>query len=234
MSNALNILCIVTAHAALGNTGRKTGLWFEELSTPYYAFVDGGARVSVASLPGGEIPMDPHSTDPEGGKPASVERFLKDESAMAQVRHSKKLSELSFGDYDVVFIPGGHGAMWDLAASAELGDFLSNAWAEGAIVASVCHGPAGLVHARDVDGKPLVAGKKTSAFSNSEEDRMKLTEVVSFLLESKLRELGADYRSGPDFQPFAVRDGRLVTGQNPASSGKVAELVFAAAKESRR
>ena len=234
MADASKVLIIVTAHAELGNTGRATGLWFEELATPYYAFLDGGARMTIASLPGGTIPLDPRSLDAGGDNPASVERFRRDETAMAQMQNSKKLDALSSGDYDVVFVPGGHGAMWDLGGSTELGDFLTRSWAGGAVVSSVCHGPAGLVHARETDGKPLVAGKKVSAFSNSEENQMQLTEVVPFLLESKLRELGADYRSGPDFQPFAVRDGRLVTGQNPASAEKVARLVLEAAGENSR
>lgn len=222
------ILIIVTAHAALGNTGEKTGLWFEELTTPYYTFLDGGAKVTIATLPGGQIPLDPRSVAAGGKNPASVERFIRDEAAMRQVKNSLKLADVSVRDFDAVLIPGGHGAMWDLASSRELGEFLTDAWARGEVVASVCHGPAGLVRARDEEGKPLVAGKKISAFSNSEEEQMKLAKVVPFLLESRLRELKADYRSGPDFQPFAVRDGRLVTGQNPSSSEKVARLVLAA------
>lgn len=228
-----NVLIIVTAHAALGNTGEKTGLWFEELTTPYYAFLDGGAKAAIASLPGGQIPLDPRSVAAGGKNPASVERFIKDRAATQQVKNTLKLAEVSARDFDAVFIPGGHGAMWDLASSRELGEFLTDAWGRGKVLASVCHGPAGLVRARDEQGNPLVAGRKVSAFSNSEEEQMKLAKVVPFLLESRLRELKADYRSGPDFQPFAVRDGRLVTGQNPASSEKVARLALEALKESR-
>lgn len=231
MAATLKVLFIATAHTALGDTGDATGLWFEELATPYYVFTDSGAQVSIATLPGGVVPLDPRSADPNEKKPASVERFVRDEAAMAQMQSAEKLSALSFEDYDVVFIPGGHGAMWDLGSSVELGEFLTKAWAGGKIVASVCHGPAGLVNAKEIDGKPLVAGKKVSAFSDSEETAMKLTQVVPFMLESKLWELGADYRSGPDFQAYAVRDGRLVTGQNPASSEKVAKLALEAAGE---
>ena len=231
MSDEKHILIIVTAHAVFGQTGEKTGLWFEELSTPYYAFIDHGARVDLVSLPGGPVPIDPRSLATEGRNPASVERFLKDQAAMDQLLNSRKLSDVSVEDYQAVFIPGGHGAMWDLAASRELGDFLSAAWAGGAVLASVCHGPAGLVNARDSQGRPLVAGRKVGAFSNSEEAQMKLSEVVPFLLETRLRQLGADYQSGPDFEPFVVRDGRLITGQNPASSKKVADLLLEALDE---
>ncbi len=228
MTNTLTVLIIATTHEDLGGTGHATGLWFEELTTPYYAFTDAGAQVTIASLPGCDIPIDPRSEDARGKNPASVERFLDDGYAMAQKRNSIKLVDISPDNYDVIFIPGGHGAMWDLASSRELGDFLTKAWAKGKIISSVCHGPAGLVNVREVDGKPLVAGKKVSAFSNSEEDTSGLAEVVPFLLETRLRGLGADYRSGPDFQAFAVRDGRLITGQNPESAGKVAELVLEA------
>lgn len=231
MATALKVLFIVTAHSTLGTTGNTTGLWFEELSTPYYVFVDSGAKVTIATLPGGQVPVEPRSMSPDGKNPASVERFIKDEAAMSQMQSSKKLADLPFAEYDVVFIPGGHGAMWDLGSSKELGEFLTKAWANGEIIASVCHGPAGLVNAKDTDGKPLVAGKKVGGFSDSEETAMKLTQVVPFMLETRLRELGADYQSGPNFQAFAVRDGRLVTGQNPASSEKVAELALEAAGE---
>lgn len=231
MATALKVLFIVTAHTTLGDTGNTTGLWFEELSTPYYVFFDNGAQVTIATLPGGLVPVDPHSMDPNGKNPASVERFIKDAPAMAQMQNSKKLGELSFADYDLVFIPGGHGAMWDLGSSEELGEFLTKAWANGEIIASVCHGPAGLVNAKDIDGKPLVAGRKVSGFSDSEETAMKLAQAMPFMLEARLRELGADYQSGPNFQAFAVRDGKLVTGQNPASSEDVAALALEAASE---
>lgn len=229
MTNTFTVLIITTMHEDLGGTGHATGLWFEELATPYYAFTDAGAQVTIASLPGGDIPIDPRSEEPRGKNPASVERFLEDTYAMAQKRNTVELAAVSPNNYDVIFIPGGHGAMWDLASSRELGYFLTKAWAKGRIISSVCHGPAGLVNAREVDGKPLVAGKKVSAFSNSEEETSGLAEVVPFLLETRLRGLGADYRSGPDFQAFAVRDGRLITGQNPESAAKVAELVLEAA-----
>ncbi len=233
MADAMKILLILTSQATMGNDPRPTGVWFEELSTPYYAFADAGAEVDIASIAGGRIPIDPHSIEGAGGNPPSVERFLKDKAAMAKLEHSLKIDGISAGDYAAVFLPGGHGTMWDLPGSVRLADLLSSAWGGGKVIAAVCHGPAGLVGAKDAGGRPLVAGRRVSAFSNSEEATAGLTGKVPFLLETRLRELGAKYEHGPDFQPFAVRDGNLVTGQNPASSGKVAELVLETIRETR-
>lgn len=230
---ALKILLILTSQATMGDDPRPTGVWFEELSTPYYAFVDAGAEVDIASIAGGRIPVDPHSIQPAGSNPASVERFLRDKAAMAKLEGSLKIDDVSAGGYSAVFLPGGHGTMWDLPGSARLAALLSGAWAGGKVVAAVCHGPAGLVNVKDADGRPLLAGRRVSAFSNSEEAAAGLTDKVPFLLETRIRELGARYEKGADFQPFAVRDGRLVTGQNPASSEQVAELVLQAVEETR-
>ncbi len=228
MPASRHILLITTSHAELGTTGRHTGLWFEELATPYYAFLDAGATVDIASVAGGPVPIDPNSLAEGDKTPASVARFQRDPAAMRKLESSLPLATLKAADYDAVFLPGGHGTMWDLPASTALAALLSTAWAEGKVVSAVCHGPAGLVNARDVDGKPLVSGRRVAGFSNSEEDAAGLSKAVPFLLETRLRELGGRYEKGPDFQPFAVRDGRLVTGQNPQSSGKVAALVLQA------
>ncbi len=223
----MKILIVLTSHAQIGETGRATGVWIEELTTPYYAFVDAGAEVDLASIAGGPVPVDPGSLA-EQDRPESVARFLADEAAQQALRNSRKLEELDAAPYDAVFLPGGHGTMWDLPASSALGELLTAAFAEGKVVAAVCHGPAGLVNARDPNGAPLVSGRKVSAFTNREEEAAGLTQAVPFLLETRLRELGAVYESGPDFQPHAVRDGKLVTGQNPASSLRVAQLVLEA------
>jgi putative intracellular protease/amidase len=221
------ILLIATAHARLGSTGEPTGLWFEELTTPYYAFIDAGAAVDIATLPGGKVPIDPRSlTD----KPPSVERFQADAEAMRKIERAKRLATLNIADYDAVFLPGGHGTMFDLPESLVLAAALSDAWAQGKVVSAVCHGPAGLLHVKDAQGRPLLAGRIVSAFTNSEETAVGLTRSVPFLLETAIRDLGARYESGPDFQPFARRDGKLVTGQNPASSAQVAALVLEAIK----
>ncbi|NSL55697.1 type 1 glutamine amidotransferase domain-containing protein [Uliginosibacterium aquaticum] len=233
MSPVFKILVILTSHATAGTSGQATGLWLEEFTTPYYAFVDAGAQVEVASIAGGQVPVDPHSIEAVGKNPASVERYLQDEALRTRLATSIKIDGLAAADYDAVFMPGGHGTMWDLPTSDTLARLVSTAWGEGKIVAAVCHGPAGLVNAKDEKGQPLVAGRRVAAFSNTEEVAAGMDKSVPFALETRIRALGAHYESGPDFQPFAVRDGRLVTGQNPASSAKVAELVLQALREAR-
>jgi putative intracellular protease/amidase len=231
MTPALKILVILTSHATAGT--QPTGVWLEEFTTPYYAFADAGAQVEVASIAGGAVPIDPHSIEAAGRNPASVERYLKDEALRGRVTASKKINGLRAADYDAVFMPGGHGTMWDLPESATLARLLGEAWGEGKVVAAVCHGPAGLVNVKDEKGQPLVAGRRVAAFTNTEEVAAGMDKTVPFALETRLRSLGARYESGPDFQPFALRDGRLVTGQNPASSAKVAELVLQALREGK-
>lgn len=220
------ILILSTAHAELGDTGNKTGVWLEELAVPYYALKDAGHDVTVATIGGAPIPVDPNS-EPEGD--GADARFEADEAAMEILSSPAALSEQDPSAFDAVFVPGGHGAVWDLAASDEVARFLSAAWADGKVLASVCHGPAAFVGV-EADGRPLVKGRKVSAFTDSEEEGTGLKDVVPFLLETRLRELGADFQPGPDMEPKAVEDGRLITGQNPMSSGKVAELLVARLK----
>ena len=231
MSEALRVLMILTSHATMGEGGEPTGVWFEELATPYYAFRDAGAEVRVVSIEGGPVPIDPRSRKQKGENPASVERFLADAYAVRSIEFSAKVTDVSAAGYDIVFLPGGHGTMWDLPRSEALTRLVSEAWQGGAVVSAVCHGPAGLVNARDPAGRPIVQGRRVSAFTDSEERAAGLTEKVPFLLETRLRELGARFEGGPDFQSFAVRDGRLVTGQNPASSAEVARLALEAARD---
>jgi putative intracellular protease/amidase len=237
MMNTIKILMVLTSQATMGEDGAPTGVWFEELATPYYAFVDAGADVDVASVAGGRIPIDPNSLQPAGKNPPSVERFLNDPVAMTKIERAPKLdmgdgvARIEGAGYAAVFLPGGHGTMWDLPQSQPLADLLTAAWRDGKVVAAVCHGPAGLVNARDETGQPLVAGRRVSAFSNTEEAAAGLTGTVPFALETRLRGLGARYESGPDFRPFAVRDGKLVTGQNPASSEAVAGMTLTAIRE---
>lgn len=228
MTPTLKILMILTSQSTMGVGGAPTGVWFEELSAPYYAFVDAGAEVDIASVAGGRIPIDPSSLKAAGSNPPSVERFLQDTAAMAKIEQAKPLDQVTSAPYAAVFLPGGHGTMWDLPENRTLADLLGTAWKDGKVIAAVCHGPAGLVGALDETGKPLVAGRRVSAFTNEEESAAGLAGTVPFALESKLRELGALYASGPLFQPFALRDGRLVTGQNPASSERVARLTLEA------
>lgn len=222
----LKVLMIVTSHAALGSSGQPTGVWFEELTTPYYVFRDAGARVDIASIEGGRIPVDPRSVHHDDTDPPSVRRFLKDSAAMRELEHSRNVQDVAADGYDAIFIPGGHGVMWDMPNSTPLQGLILRAWSEGKVVASVCHGPASLTGVRYPDGTPFVRGKKISAFTDSEEDAAGSTETVPFLLETKLRQEGAIFEKGPDFQPYVVRDGLLVTGQNPQSSERVAKEVL--------
>lgn len=226
----MRILIILTSHDRIGDSDRQTGIWFEELTTPYYVFLDAGAEVDIASIAGGKVPIDPHSIEGTGKHPASVDRFLIDTAAMAKIERSTAIGAVSADGYDAVFLPGGHGTMWDMAGNTTLAALLSDAWAKGKVVAAVCHGPAGLLRVKDPAGKPLLAGRVVSAFTNEEEEMAGLTRDVPFLLETSIREMGAHYESGPAFQPFARRDGKLVTGQNPQSSAQVARLILAAAR----
>lgn len=222
------ILILSTAHDAMGDTGKKTGVWYEELATPYYAFRDADHEVHVATLDGSPIPIDPNSDETGEDAPASVTRFRADPQAQKVLEAPAKLDDFSAESVDAVYIPGGHGAMWDLVKSDALAAFLRDVWEGDKVVASVCHGPAAFVHFRDAAGEPVVSGRKVAAFTNSEEDAVGLSDVVPFLLETTLRDLGAKIDSVEDWQPHAVADGKLITGQNPASSGPAAELVLKA------
>ena len=224
------ILIITTSHANIGNTDEKTGVWLEELTTPYYAFVDGGADVALASIAGGPVPIDPRSTGDDLRKEESVRRYFDDPALQAKVANTPAFTSLDGADYDAVFLPGGHGTMWDYPKSQELAALVTDFLKAGKPVSAVCHGPAGLTAAR-IGGDPIVKGKKVAGFTNSEEEAVGLSEVVPFLLEDRLRELGGDYQKGPDFAPFAIRDGLLITGQNPASAGKVASLTLEAVRD---
>nr|WP_297355460.1 type 1 glutamine amidotransferase domain-containing protein [uncultured Caldimonas sp.] len=225
------ILIIVTSNARMGDTGKPTGLWAEELAAPYFAFVDAGFDVEIASPQGGAAPVDPGSLKPKGENDAVVERFLADEAAQRKVRATARVAEVDAAAFDAVFFPGGHGTMWDLPGDAGVTRAVESAYAAGKIVAAVCHGPAGLVSARRPDGQPLVAGKRVNAFTDDEEREAGQAETVPFLLESRLRNLGAKFEKTGNWQPFAVRDGQLITGQNPQSSAEVARLVLQALGE---
>ncbi|GBR37110.1 ThiJ/PfpI domain-containing protein [Neoasaia chiangmaiensis NBRC 101099] len=229
----LKILMVVTSHAALGASGHQTGVWFEELTTPYYVFRDAGAQVDIASIEGGKIPVDPRSIQHSDKDPESVQRFLKDRPAMDDLEHSRKITSVSVDGYDAVFIPGGHGVMWDMPNSTPLQSLILRAWSDGKVVASVCHGPASLTGVHNPDGTAFVKGKKISAFTDSEEEAAGLTKTVPFLLETRLRDEGAIYEKGENFKPFMVRDGRLVTGQNPQSSALVAQEVLSVLTEGK-
>jgi putative intracellular protease/amidase len=218
------IAIIVTSHAKLGGTARPTGFWLEELAVPYYELRAAGAIVDIASPAGGSPPVDPASREnPSPG----VRRFLADREACDQLEHSLRVRDLT-DSYDGYFVAGGHGVMWDLAEDASCAALLSKAIQTGKIVAAVCHGPAALVQAKLADGRSIVAGKRVAAFSNEEEQAVGLTNVVPFALESRLRELGARYERGPNWSSFVIRDGNLITGQNPQSSERTAQEMLLA------
>ena len=225
---APKILIVTTSHANMGDTDKKTGLWIEELTTPYYAFADAGALVTVASIKGGAVPIDPGSQKADGENSPSVERFRSDEVVQQAVMNTLAIADVKASDYDAVFLPGGHGTMWDLPESDRLAQIISETLEQGRIVSAVCHGPAGLVSAKTAAGEPIVKGRKVAAFTDSEENAVGLSDTVPFLLESKLRELGADVQTSGNFEAFAVADGNLITGQNPMSSELVAEKVLSA------
>ncbi|MFS8070248.1 MAG: type 1 glutamine amidotransferase domain-containing protein, partial [Byssovorax sp.] len=225
---ASKILLLVTSHDHLGSTGEKTGFWLDELAAPYRAFVEAGASVSIASPKGGRPPVDPKS---ESNPPAAATWFLGNEEAQAKLASTQRIPDIT-EPYDVYFVVGGHGAMWDLAEDPAAARLLGQAFDQGKVVAAVCHGPGALVNVRLASGDPLVKGRRVGGFSNEEEQAVKLTDVVPFSLETRLRELGGRYERGPVWKSFAVRDGRLVTGQNPASAEAVAREALEALAES--
>jgi len=224
MSTTPSILMVLTSHAELGSTGRTTGFWLEELAAPYAEFKKAGARIDLASPKGGRPAADPGSEKDLG---EAARAFLADADAVKKLDNTIRLDAVK-ERYDAIFLVGGHGTMWDLATDASLARLLADTFEDGRVVAAVCHGPAGLTSVRLRNGEPLVKGRRVTGFSDEEETVMKLMDVVPFPLETRLRELGAVYERGPIWKSHAVRDGRLVTGQNPASSVDVARQTLAA------
>jgi putative intracellular protease/amidase len=211
------ILMVLTSHDRLGDTGHKTGFWLEEFAAPYYILKDAGLDVTLASPKGGQPPLDPKSDDP-ASQTEAMRRFKNDREAQAALARTAKLSTISPEDYDGVFYPGGHGPLWDLAEDRDSIALIEALYAAGKPVAAVCHGPAALRHAKAPDGSPLVRGKAVTGFADTEEAAVQLTKVVPFLVEDMLKQNGGKYSKAADWQPYAVSDGNLVTGQNPASS----------------
>ena len=216
---------VLTSHDQLGDTGKKTGFWLEEFATPYYIFKDANADVTLASPNGGQPPLDPKSDEPDFQTEAT-KRFKSDTDAQSVLANTLKLSEISPDNYDAVFYPGGHGPLWDLAEDRNSINLIETMIASGKQVAAVCHAPAVLRHVKSPDGSPLIRGRSVTGFSNTEEEAVQLTDVVPFLLEEELKAKGANYSKAADWNPYAVTDGTLITGQNPASSGLVAETLL--------
>ncbi|WOO42342.1 type 1 glutamine amidotransferase domain-containing protein [Rubellicoccus peritrichatus] len=219
------ILFVVTSHAEMGETGEPTGMWLEEAAAPYYAFIDAGYDVVVASPKGGKTPIDPRSLE-AGNQTDATKRFLSDSKARKAFMEAIPLDELSDVEYTAVFLPGGHGPMWDLANNEKLGDILVEAQKQNKPIGAVCHGPAGLLSAKDTDGNWIFADKEMTAFTNSEESAVQLDKVVPFLLETEIVKQGATFSRRTNFTPHVVVDGLLVTGQNPPSSEGTAEEII--------
>ena len=220
-----NVLMILTSHDALGTTGEKTGFWLEEFAAPYYTFIDAGVNVTLASPKGGQPPLDPKS-DTEDAQTEATARFKNDAEAQERLSNTKKLADVNADDFDAVFFPGGHGPMWDLATDTTSKQLTAAFFEAGKPVGAVCHGPAALVGVTDADGNAYIAGKRVTAFTNTEEEGVGLTEVVPFLLEDRMRTLGGSFERGDDWAAYVVTDGTLVTGQNPASSSPAAEALL--------
>lgn len=223
-------LMIITSHSELGNTGRKTGFYYEELATPFWILSDAGYEVEISSIKGGKAVADPGSVQSSDDLPESVKKFLADDYCLDKIENSICISSVLPEDYSVVFLAGGHGTMWDFSQSEDLANLITQSYESGAVIGSVCHGAAGLLNAKTHDGDPLVKNKRVNSFTASEEVAVGLDKVVPFILETEFKKLGAKYECAENFKPYVVIDGRLVTGQNPASSGLVADAVVMVAK----
>ena len=221
----MKVLMVLTSHDTLGNTGRKTGFWLEELAAPYYAFKDAGANVVLASPAGGQPPLDPKSNEP-GFQTEQTRRFGADPAANAQLASTVRLDTVSQADFDAVFYPGGHGPLWDLAEDTNSISLIEAFIAANKPVALVCHAPGVLRHVKKADGSPLVGGKRVTGFTNTEEMAVELTDIVPFLVEDELKAKGGIYSSIEDWASYVVADGLLITGQNPASSAAAAEKLI--------
>lgn len=218
------ILMVLTSHDTLGDTGEKTGFWLEEFASPYYVFRDAGAEVTVASPKGGQPPIDPKSDDPANQTDSQI-RFKGDPKAQEVLAHTRRLDSVNPADYDTVFYPGGHGPMWDLAEDPVSAKLIESFYNSGKPVAAVCHAPAVLRHV-EFEGAPIVQGKRVTGFTNTEEAAVHLTNVVPFLVEDELKRLGGRFEKVDDWQSLAIVDGRLITGQNPASSEAAAKALL--------
>jgi putative intracellular protease/amidase len=218
----MKILMILTSHNKLGDTGKKTGFWLEEFAAPYYVLLDAGAEITLASPAGGQPPLDPKSDAPDA-QTGATERFKKDGAAQSALADTTKLAEINADGFDAVFFPGGHGPLWDLAENEDSQQIIETFIAGDRPLAAVCHAPAIFKHTKGADGMSVVSGRRVTGFTNTEEEAVGLTEVVPFLVEDMLRANGGLYEKGPDWGSYVVVDGKLITGQNPASSEAAAK-----------
>lgn len=221
----MKILIVLTSHDRMGETGKKTGFWLEELAAPYYVFKDAGAEITLASPKGGLPPLDP-SSDDAGAQSDDTRRFKQDAAAQQQLATTLKLSAIHPEAFEAIFYPGGHGPLWDLAEDTDSRRLIETFAVADRPIGAVCHAPAVFRHARGTDGKPLVSGRRVTGFANTEEAAVGLTTLVPFLVEDMLKANGGKYEKGADWSNFIQRDGKLVTGQNPASSAAVAREIL--------
>ena len=219
----MKILMVLTSHDQLGNTGRKTGFWLEEFAAPYFVFRDAGVELTLASPKGGQPPIDPKSDLPENQTPAMA-RFKQDQDAQRALSQTVKLADMKSQDFDTIFYVGGHGPMWDLVDNPDSIALIESFYNSGKPVAAVCHSPA-VFHRVMYKGAPLVKGKRVTGFTNGEEEAVHLTHVGPFLVEDELKKVGGLYEKAVDWQSFTIVDGRLITGQNPASSTAAAQAL---------
>jgi putative intracellular protease/amidase len=225
----MKVLMVLTSHDKLGDTGLKTGFWLEEFAAPYYIFKETGAEIVLASPAGGQPPLDPKS-ELADFQTDMTQRFNADAAAQKALANTVKLNTVSEKDFDTVFYPGGHGPLWDLAESKTSISLIESFERAGKPIGFVCHAPGALRHAKAADGAPLIKGRRVTGFTNGEEAAVALTDVVPFLIEDEFQRLGGHYQKGPDWAPFIIEDGKLVTGQNPASSEGVAKALVAQLK----
>ncbi|MEU5120174.1 type 1 glutamine amidotransferase domain-containing protein [Streptomyces asoensis] len=221
----MKVLIVLTSHDELGDTGRKTGFWLEELAAPYYRFKEAGWEITLASPKGGQPPLDPKSNEPDS-QTDDTRHFEADAEATRALADTVRLDSVDAADFDTVFYPGGHGPLWDLAEDTVSARLIETTLRSGKPVALVCHAPGVLRHTVNEDGTPLVSGKKVTGFTNSEEAGVQLTDIVPFLVEDELTKLGGLYSKTGDWQPYVLRDGLLITGQNPASSAPAADALI--------
>src|SRR5579872_2304783 len=229
----MKVLMVITSHDQLGNTGRKTGFWLEELAAPYFVFKDAGVEITLASPKGGRPPMDPKSDEPNSRTELTI-RFEKDAAAEAQLNKTLRLDSVNQEDFDTLFYPGGHGPMWDLAEDKDSIKLIESFIAADKTIAFVCHSTGALRHVRTPDGKLLVQGKEVTGFTNGEEEAVGLTKVVPFLVEDEMLRLGAIFSKKANWASFVVSDGLLITGQNPNSSGPAAKALLAMVKQGNK
>ncbi|ART64354.1 type 1 glutamine amidotransferase domain-containing protein [Kushneria marisflavi] len=227
--SAARILMVLTSHDEMGNTGHKTGFWAEEFAAPYYTFLDAGCEITLATPKGGAAPIDPNSEN-EDAQTDATRRFYADDEARARIANTARLADMRAEEFDTVFYPGGHGPLWDLTDNQDSISLLEDFLRQQKPIASVCHAPTAFLNLKDEQGEFVIKGKKVAGFTNEEEAAVGLTDVVPHLLEDELKRRGAEYQKVEAFAPFAVVDGLVITGQNPASSEAVAEKLLDALK----